>query len=75
MSSCGGGFDVDSKQKRVAELNQVAAQPDFWSDADKAQTVLKEQSILKNVLDSWEKHHADLEEARFFLDVAKAEKS
>ncbi|HUR72456.1 MAG TPA: peptide chain release factor 2 [Candidatus Limnocylindrales bacterium] len=75
MSSCGGGFDVDSKQKRVEELNQITAQADFWNDADKAQTVLKEQSALKAVLANWEKHQVDLEEARFFLDVAKDEKS
>ncbi|MGH7811783.1 MAG: PCRF domain-containing protein, partial [Candidatus Binatia bacterium] len=75
MSACGGGFDLDGKQKRVAELNQVTTQPDFWNDADKAQAVFKEQSALKNVLDSWEKHRSDLEEARFFLEVAKDEKS
>jgi tetratricopeptide (TPR) repeat protein len=75
LSNCGGGFDVDSKQKRVEELNQVTAQPDFWNDAEKAQTVLKEQSALKGVLANWEKHQADLEEARFFLDVARDEKS
>ena len=49
MSYCGGDFDVDAKQKRVAELNQVTAQPDFWNDDDKAQRVLKEQSTLKSV--------------------------
>ena len=75
MSFCGGGFDVDGKQKRIDELNRLTAQPEFWNDADKAQTIFKEQSALKNVLDSWQKHRADLEEARFFLDVAKDEKS
>ena len=75
MRVCGGGFDLDGKQRRVAELNQITAQPDFWNDADKAQAILKEQSVLKNVLDSWEKHRSDLEEARFFIDVAKDEKS
>jgi protein subunit release factor A len=35
----------------------------------------QEQSTLKSVLASWEKHQADLAEARFFLDVAKDEKS
>ena len=75
MNSCGGGFDVDGKQKRVAELNRLTALPDFWNEAEKAQTVVKEQSSLKNVLDSWEKHRSDLEEARFFLDVAKDEKN
>jgi peptide chain release factor 2 len=75
LSVCGGGFDLDGKQKRIAELNRVTTQPDFWNDADKAQAIFKEQSAIKNVLDSWEKHRSDLEEARFFLEVARDEKS
>ena len=75
MSCCGGVFDVDGKQKRVEELNKVTSQPDFWNDAEKAQSILREQSAFKGVIDSWEKHRTDLEEARFFLDVAKDEKS
>jgi len=72
---CGGVFDVEGKQKRVHELNQLTTQPDFWNDGEKAQVVLKEQSSLKTVIGVWEKHHSDLEEARFFLDVAQEEKS
>jgi len=75
LNSCGGVFDVESKQKRVDDLGQLTNQPDFWNDADKAQGILREQSSLKNVIDTWSKHRADLEEARFFLDVAKEEKS
>jgi peptide chain release factor 2 len=75
LSSYGGVFDVESKRKRVAELTQVTSQSNFWSDAEKAQSVLKEQSSLKSVIDAWEKHRADLEEARFFLDIARDEKS
>jgi peptide chain release factor 2 len=75
LSCCGGVFDVDGKQKRIEELNKVTSQPDFWNDAEKAQSILREQSAFKGVIDSWEKHRADLEEARFFLDVAKDEKS
>ena len=75
MNCCGGVFDLEGKQKRVAQLNQVTSKPDFWNDSDKAQAIFKEQSSLKDVIDSWEKHRSDLEEARFFLDVAKDEKS
>jgi peptide chain release factor 2 len=75
LSFCGGVFDVESKQKRIDDLNQLTNQPDFWNDAEKAQGVLREQSSLKSVIDAWAKHRADLEEARFFLDVAKDEKS
>ena len=75
MSCCGGVFDVDGKQKRVEELNKVTSQPDFWNDAEKAQSILREQAAFKGVIDCWEKHRSDLEEARFFLDVAKDEKN
>ena len=75
MSFCGGVFDLEGKQKRVAALDQLTSQPAFWNDGEKAQAILKEQSSLRGVIDSWEKHKADLEEARFFLDVAKEEKS
>ena len=72
---CGGGFDLEAKQKRVDELNQFTSRPDFWNDAEKAQGILREQASLKGIIDSWEKHRAGLEEARFFLDVAKEEKN
>jgi peptide chain release factor 2 len=72
---CGGVFDLEGKLKRIEELNKVTSQPDFWNDSEKAQGLLKEQSSLKDVIDSWEKYRSALEEARFFLDVAKDEKS
>ena len=72
---CGGVFDLDGKQKRVEELNKVTSQPDFWNDSEKAQGILKEQASFKDVIESWEKYRSALEEARFFLDVAKDEKS
>ncbi len=72
---CGGVFDLDGKRKRVEELNTVTSQPDFWNDSEKAQGILKEQASLKDVIDSWEKYRSSLEEARFFLDLGKDEKS
>ena len=75
LNCCGGVFDLDGKQKRVEELNKVTSQPDFWNDSEKAQGILKEQASLKDVIDSWKKYRSALEEARFFLDVAKDEKS
>jgi peptide chain release factor 2 len=74
-SSCGGVFDVESKRKRIEDLSRLTQQPNFWNDGEKAQVILKEQSSLKAVIDAWAKHRSDLEEARFFLDVAKDEKN
>ncbi len=75
MSFSGGVFDLDGKRKKVEELNQITSRPDFWNDGEKAQGILKEQANLKEILAAWESYRAGLEEARFFLDLAKDEKS
>jgi peptide chain release factor 2 len=75
LSFLGGVFDLDGKRKRVDELNQVTSRPDFWNNGEKAQGILREQSGLKEILESWERYREGLEEARFFLDLAKGEKS
>ena len=54
---------------------QHTSKPDFWNDGDRAQEILKEQALLRDSVDQYEKSVADLEEARFFLDVAEEEKS
>ncbi|MGH7774823.1 MAG: peptide chain release factor 2 [Candidatus Binatia bacterium] len=70
-----GVFDLDAKEKRVEELNQITSRPDFWNDGEKAQGILKEQANLREILESCEQYRSGLEEARFFLDLAKDEKS
>ena len=51
----------------------LTAKPDFWNDNDKAQEVLKEQSVLREAVDDYGKCHSDIEEARFFLELAEEE--
>jgi peptide chain release factor 2 len=50
----GGIFDIDGKKRSIAELEARAGEPDFWSDTDKAQGVLKEQARLKAAVDAFE---------------------
>ena len=70
---CGGAFDVEAKQKRIDELVTLTAKPDFWNDADKAQEILKEQSLLREAVDDYGKCQSSIEEARFFLELAEEE--
>lgn len=35
----GGLFDLAEKERRITELDEVMAQPDFWNDQEKAQGV------------------------------------
>ena len=57
-------FDAASAAEEVAELERKAAAPDFWSDAEKAQRVLKERRRLTvdhELSESLKRHVDDLE--------------
>lgn len=45
--TCGGIFDLASKEARVKELNMLMENPDFWQDHDRAQRVIAESNQFK----------------------------
>jgi peptide chain release factor 2 len=62
----GGIFDLDSKQQRMAEIDQLSNDPAFWNDAKKAAQLNQEREALKAQLESvgeLEKIIADVEAA------------
>jgi peptide chain release factor 2 len=51
----GGIFDIDAKKATVKELEEKAAQNDFWNDTAEAQKTLKAIKEAKRIIDPWEK--------------------
>jgi len=66
----GGIFDVAQREARIAELDERAAAPDFWSDSEKAQAVLKERAELFAPIGAWRKQLDGLEDAKLFAEMA-----
>jgi peptide chain release factor 2 len=54
-----GPLDIEDKRRRVAELDDRMAAPDFWTDNEKAQVVQKERTALEA-------------QVRAFLDAKKS---
>ena len=48
----GGVFDVDTKQRRIEEIENESAQESFWADAGRAKTTLQEKNTLEAALDA-----------------------
>ncbi len=44
----GGLFDLSTKEKRIAELEERMAMPTFWDNQNEAQTVINEVNALKD---------------------------
>lgn len=45
-----GLFDLDVKQKEIISLETIIADKDFWNDQKKAQSVLKQKSVLEETI-------------------------
>ncbi|MEE1131973.1 MAG: peptide chain release factor 2 [Caryophanon sp.] len=45
-----GAFDLEEKEARIAELEDLMLDPDFWNDQNAAQTVINEANVLKSTV-------------------------
>ncbi len=70
MPLSGGIFDVEKSKLRIAEVDVLAGAPTFWNDQMAAQTLLKEQAVLKSTVDRWEQQNRALSDAKVLLDLA-----
>ena len=52
----------------------MISESDFWDDRNKAQSILKEQSVLKDSVQSWKQLTEDLEDVEVLLELSKEEK-
>ncbi|MDQ2965154.1 MAG: peptide chain release factor 2 [Chloroflexota bacterium] len=46
-------FDLETKDRRVAELEALTSAPDFWSDQQTAQRTLREADGLRTEIGTW----------------------
>ena len=63
-------FDIAGKEKRAGELEQQAAQPDFWNDNVAAQQAMRELTALKDETTTWRELERRARDAAWLLDLA-----
>jgi peptide chain release factor 2 len=73
-SSCttsGGIFDLDAKRARIAEIDQLSHQPEFWNDARRAGALTKERDGLAALLATCASLARDLADAEAAVELAE----
>ncbi|MBO8176136.1 peptide chain release factor 2 [Aeribacillus pallidus] len=60
-----GSLDLDTKEARIAELEQIMVAPDFWNDQQKAQSIISEANGLKDLVNEYK----DLSETQENLEL------
>jgi len=66
-------FEVDAQQKHLVELEKKIEQPDFWDNNAEARRLLKERKVVSTLIDTWKNLHAQWEDNRLLLELARDE--
>ncbi len=66
-------LDWDVANKRLAELNVAAEDPELWNDAGKAQLLMKERQTLETSITSINGLETDLQDAADLIELAEME--
>jgi peptide chain release factor 2 len=64
-------FDFAAKQQQIAQLEEKSAAPDFWDDAEAAQTLFKQLSSLRDEVTPWVDITRRIDETSVLLDLAE----
>jgi peptide chain release factor 2 len=70
-TTSGGIFDVDEKRKFLDECENETSKEGFWSDNEKAQTILRKMKSLKDVLTLWDKAKKDSDDLSELFTLSK----
>ena len=73
LTCLGGIFDYAEKKDRLAEVELELADPDVWNDADRAQSLGRERSLLEDVVETIETLDTGVSDARDLLEMAAEE--
>ncbi|MDB4349587.1 peptide chain release factor 2 [Omnitrophica bacterium] len=66
-----GIFDIESKAKKIRELESEIAQPNFWNDTKKANKKIKELKLLKASLEPWKEANKGFKDTKELFGIVE----
>jgi peptide chain release factor 2 len=66
-------FDIPALTAKIQDLEQIAAQPEFWNDQTKAQQTLQELNDLKTHIPQYDRWQGSLEDTKAVLELLELE--
>ncbi|MEK3935434.1 peptide chain release factor 2 [Sporosarcina sp. FSL W7-1349] len=68
-----GSLDLENKEARIQELDEVMLEPGFWDDQDAAQKVISESNGLKDIVGDFNELNDEQENLEMTLELLKEE--
>jgi peptide chain release factor 2 len=67
-------FDLDEQQKELEKIEKLMEKTDFWQkDQDEISRISQQRATLKEIIDQWQKHYLETEDAKILAEMANEE--
>ena len=73
LRDLGASLDLENKKKRIAELDRMMEEPDFWTDPEKANQYSTEDRRLKDEVKSYEELVQSYDDIGALIEMAEEE--
>ena len=67
----GGTFDYDKRKVKIIELQDLTQDPAFWSDQDRAKSVMRDLDAEKNLVEAWDELDRSRDSLLVYLEFLK----
>jgi peptide chain release factor 2 len=71
LPNCGGVFDIEAKEREIAEMEAQSQAPGFWDDNIAAQKVMREINTRKEWVDEWSTANGQAEDVSTLVELAE----
>ncbi|WP_307069835.1 peptide chain release factor 2 [Alkalibacillus filiformis] len=68
-----GSLDLEGYRNRLAELEQMMTEPNFWDDQQNAQKVISESNSLKELVQNFDQNEEAIESLEVSFELVKEE--
>jgi len=67
----GGIFDIEGKDNKVKELQEVSESNNFWDDQQNAQKTMQEMATLKEWVTAWKNANQSLDDCKALIELSE----
>ena len=71
----GGLFEIDVKESRIKEIEELMNEDGFWNDVDKANQINQELTNIKKEITSYKKNEKEIQDSKEILELLQIEES
>ena len=62
-------FDLTNKREKIQEIEAIMQEPNFWDDAEKSQSYMKELKNLKDAVADYDMLKTEYEDVQTYLEM------